>query len=328
VTGARVPGIVFLGSGQAARLHSKLLSKHHPEVRRWYWGRSPQPARALAEAFDGRCLDGAWEQALEDDAVDAVFVTTPPDTHRDIAIRSLDAGKHVIVEKPAFLTVEEFDDVEAAVERNGRRVLVAENYYYKPLLRRIVAVIRSGALGQVRLVLINAAKRQVAEGWRADPARAGGGALFEGGIHWVSFLASLGLTIEGVEAHFPDAPAGHERTALFVAEYAEGAVGVLAYSWEIPGTLKGLRLSRIHGTRSSLLFESNGLFLLQGGRRLSFPGLSDIQGYKAMLADFVRVLEDGGEPEFTLADARRDVELIRAAYAQDRIRTNDTEEIS
>jgi UDP-N-acetylglucosamine 3-dehydrogenase len=327
VTGSRT-GILFVGSGGAARLHSKLLSKRHPEVERWYWGRSPAPTRDLAETFGGRHVTDGWEKALDEDGVSAVFITTPPDTHRDVAVRALDAGRHVIVEKPAFLDSQEFDDVEAAARRSGRRVLVAENYYYKPLLGRILEVLASGVLGQVRLVLINAAKRQVADGWRADPARAGGGALFEGGIHWVSFLASLGLTIEGVRGYFPDAPAGHERTSVFVAEYAEGAVGVLAYSWEIPGTLRGLRLSRIHGTRSSLLFESNGLFLLRGGRRLSFPGLSDIQGYKAMLADFVRVLEDDGEPQFTLADARRDVELIQAAYADHPIQETDTEGIS
>jgi predicted dehydrogenase len=316
VSGANAaPGILFLGSGQAARLHSKLLRTRHPDVRRLYWGRSAGPAGDLARTFAGIHLEGAWRDRLADERVDAVFITTPPDTHRDMAVEALGAGKHVIVEKPAFLTSAEFDDVEAAAHRSARQVLVAENYFYKPLLRRVVRIIESGSLGQVRLILINAAKRQVAGGWRADPAQAGGGALFEGGIHWVSFLASLGLTIRSVRGHFPDAPAGHERTAVFVADYDEGAVGVLAYSWEIPGTLKGLRLSRIHGTRSSLLFESNGLFLLQGGRRLSFPGLSDIQGYKAMLADFVRVLKDGGEPEFTLADARRDVELIRTTYS-------------
>lgn len=313
----RAPGILFIGSGQAARLHSKILSKRHPRVRRAYWGRSAEPTLALVREFGGDHYPGAWTDALSDDHIGAVFITTPPDTHRDIAVEALDAGKHVIVEKPAFLTSAEFDDVEAAAARGQRQVLVAENYFYKPLLRRIVEIIESGALGQVRLIAIDAVKRQVANGWRADPARSGGGALFEGGIHWVSFMASLGLTIRRVEAFFPDAPPGHERTAVFVAEYIEGAVGVLNYSWEIPSTLRGLRLSRIYGTRSSLLFESNGLFLVRGGRRprFWFPGFSDIQGYRAMHADFIGVLTNGGHPEFTLADARRDVELIRSTYA-------------
>ena len=247
-----------------------------------------------------------------------MFITTPPDTHCEIAVMALEAGKHVIVEKPAFLDTAEFDRVEEAAARHGRQVLVAENYLYKPLLRAIRAHIRSGALGQVRFVAIDAVKHQVADGWRADPARAGGGALMESGIHWVAFMDALGLSVRRAEAFFPDAPGGHERSVTFVFEYEEGAVGVLNHSWEIPGLLKGLRLSRIYGTRSSLLFESNGLFLLRGHRRLSFPGLSDMLGYRAMLADFIGVLTTGAEPEFTIGDARRCIELIRNAYSTDR----------
>ena len=314
------PGLTMLiiGSGQAAGCHAALLARHHPGVTRLFWGRSPSPTRELAAKFGGSRIEGSWGEAVNDERVDAVFITTPPDTHREIAVAALEAGKHVIVEKPAFLTGEEFDSVEEAATRNRRRVLVAENYLYKPLLRAIRKEIRSGVLGQVRLITIDAVKRQVADGWRADPARAGGGALFESGIHWVAFMDSLGLSIRRVDAWFPDAPAGQERSVVFLAEYEEGAVGVLSHSWEIPGLLRGLRLSRIYGTRRSLLFESNGLFLLSGHRRLSLPGLSDIQGYRAMLADFIRVLTTGAEPEFTLADARRCIELIRSTYTANR----------
>jgi len=268
----------------------------------------------LTQRFDCEQLRGPWEDAVGSESIDAVFVTTPPDTHRAMALAALGARKHVIVEKPAFLERTDFDEVAAAAARADRQVLVAENYVYKPLLRYLRDAIHSGALGEVRLITIDAVKRQATEGWRADPARSGGGALFEGGVHWVSFLASLGLTIERVAGSLPDAPPGHERTALLTIEYAEGAAGVLAYSWEIPATLRGLRLSRIYGTKRSILFESNGLFALLGGRRLKVPGLRDIQGYRAMLADFLGVLTVGGDPLYGLGDARRDVELIRSAY--------------
>jgi len=177
--------------------------------------------------------------------------------------------------------------------------------------------VASGELGEIRLIQINAVKHQRAEGWRADPAREGGGALFEGGIHWVCLMANLGLEIRSVQGFLPDASPGRERSAVFVAQYREGGVGVLTHSWDIPSTLRGLRLSRIWGTQSSILFESNGLFVLRGGRRprLWLPGLADIQGTRAMLEDFVRVLRTGTSPKFTLEAARRDVELVRAAYA-------------
>jgi predicted dehydrogenase len=304
--------ILIMGAGAAARRHTRLLSKHHPDVRLVHWNRSDDAT--FAGELGGRNLRGSWQEAVATDGVDAVFVTTPPCTHRELALAALAAGKHVIVEKPAFLDTVEFDEVDAAADRAGRHVLVAENYAYKPLLRHLRALVESGALGQVRLITINAAKWQAVDGWRSDPAQAGGGALFEGGVHWVSLLAGLGLTVSRVDASFPDAPAGQERSALLMLEFEEGAAAVLAYSWEIPTTLRGLRLSRIHGTKRSVLFESNGLFTLLGGRRLAVPGLADIQGYRAMLADFVRVLTSGGEPRYELGDARRDVALIRMAY--------------
>ena len=316
--GQRALRILIIGSGWAASWHARLLAKHHRNVAIMFWGRSAEPTRALAAKYKGERVAGHWTEAVADERVGAVFITTPPDMHLDIAIAALHAGKDVIVEKPAFLDSGEFDAVEAAAARHGRQVLVAENYLYKPLFRAIREQIRSGVLGQVRFVTIDAVKRQAVDGWRADPARAGGGALFESGIHWVSFLDGLGLSIRRARAFFPDSPGGQERSVVFVAEYEEGAVGVLSHSWEVPGLLRGLRLSRVYGTRGSLLFESNGLFLLRGHRKLSFPGLSDMLGYRAMLADFVRALTTGTEPEFTIADARRCVEMIQNTYNTDR----------
>ena len=311
------PGILIVGAGWAAGLHARLLAKHHREVDLHHWSRRTAPAQALAAKHGGECIGGEWADAVADERITAVFITTPPDTHLEIALAALGAGKDVIVEKPAFLDTAAFDAVERAVADSGRQVLVAENYLYKPLLGAIRRVVRSGALGQVRFVSIDAVKHQVATGWRADPARAGGGALFESGIHWVAMLDGIGLTIRSARAFFPDAPGGHERSVVFVAEYEEGATGVLTHSWEVPGLLRGLRLSRIYGTRSSLLFESNGLFVLRGHRRLSFPGLSDMLGYRAMLRDFVEALSTGGEPKFTLADARRCIAMINNVYTDD-----------
>ena len=311
------PRILIVGAGWAAGLHARLLAKHHREVDLYHWSRRTAPAQALAAKHGGECIGGEWTDAVAEGRITAVFITTPPDTHREIALAALAAGKDVIVEKPAFLDVAEFDAVERAVADSGRQLLVAENYLYKPLLGAIRRVVRSGALGQVRFVSIDAVKHQVVTGWRADTARAGGGALFESGIHWVAMLDGIGLTIQSARAFFADAPGGHERSVVFVVEYEEGAVGVLTHSWEIPGLLRGVRLSRIYGTRSSLLFESNGLFLLRGHRHLSLPGLSDMLGYRAMLRDFVGALTTGREPEFTLADARRCIAMIQNVYMED-----------
>ncbi len=195
-------------------------------------------------------------------------------------------------------------------------MLVAENYFYKPLLVTLRRLLREKAIGEVLFLYVNALKEQKVSGWRAEVAVAGGGALFEGGIHWIDFMANLGLEVRAARGVAPPSP-GPERSALAVFEYHSGAVGALYHSWEIPSPLKGLRLSRIYGRQGSIGFESNGLAVLVWGARkqLILPGFRDLTGRRAMWRDFARALREGVEPEFDFARARRDIVLLESIYA-------------
>ena len=104
---------------------------------------------------------------------------------------------------------------------------------------------------------------------------------------------------------------------VVVFEYEGGVVGSLYYSWEIGNALKGLRLSALYGTEGAATFETNGLFLAVRGRRrrVRMPHPRDLLGYHAMFEDFLRALRSGAEPRFDLSMARRDLELVEAAYA-------------
>jgi UDP-N-acetylglucosamine 3-dehydrogenase len=308
-------GVALLGCGAAARLATAAL-RPLPAVRCHYASRDGERAAAFARELGGAASHGSYEAAIESPEIDVAFVLTPPDQHLDWTLRALEAGKHVIVEKPPFLRSTDFDVVAAAARQAGRQVMVAENYYYKPLALRLRDLLGQGAVGEPRFVYVNAVKEQRASGWRLDPAVAGGGALFEGGIHWVNLMANLGLAVaEAFGA--ASAPAGQERSITALFRYASGASGALLYSWEIPSPLKGLRLSRIHGTRGSIAFESNGLILFVWGarKRVVLPGLGDMTGRKAMFRDFIRAARANTEPEMNLARARRDVEIIESIYA-------------
>jgi predicted dehydrogenase len=147
---------------------------------------------------------------------------------------------------------------------------------------------------------------------------AGGGALFEGGIHWINFMANLGLPVRRATGYRPGGHTGEpDLTTLAVFEYEGGAVGTLAYSWEIGSPLKGLRLSALYGTEGTATFETNGIFLAVRGRRrrVAIPGPVDIPGYAAMWRDFIPALRENREPRFTFDAARRDMELLESVYA-------------
>jgi UDP-N-acetylglucosamine 3-dehydrogenase len=308
--------LAFLGCGGVTRTHSRTLRKFG-DVRRFYASRD----RARAEAFNAE-LGGAgaftYDGALADPRIDAVLIATPPSSHLELTLAALAAGKHVIVEKPPFLRAADFDAVERARDAAGRRVMVAENYFYKPLADALRLHIARGDIGEVKVLSINAMKSQKSKGdWRDRTEMAGGGALFEGGIHWVNFMANLGLPVLDAHGFRPGrADGGPERSALAVFRYAQGAVGTLYYSWEIGSPLNGIRLSSIYGTDGAITFESNGLFLGVRGRRkrVSLLKPTDLVGYRGMFRDFVDAIRRNQEPRFHFGLARRDLELVEQIY--------------
>ncbi len=307
--------LVFLGCGSITRRHARLIRKRFRDVQLFFASRDGTRAGQFSRELGGAGSFAGYASALADSSIHVAFVATPTAQHLELALAALAAGKDVIVEKPPFMKSSDFDQVEAAMAASGRRVFVAENYYYRPLTRTLRKLIGEGAVGEVRYLIVKALRQQKTSGWRDDVKMAGGGALFEGGIHWVDLMASIGLGVGSVRG-WATSEAQPERSMLVVFNYAEGAAGTLFHSWDTPSLLKGLRLSRIYGSGGSIAFESNGLFLLLFSKRprVVFPGFRDISGYGAMMADFLGAIRSGGEPEFSLEMARRDLALVEEAY--------------
>lgn len=303
--------VLFLGCGWATRIHSRVL-RRLGGVELSYASRDAARAEATCRRFDGRRAVGSYEAGLADRGVDVAVVATPTATHRELALLALSAGKHVIVEKPAFTRAADADLVAEAAATAGRAVFVAENYFYKPIAEHLRRVVCAGDLGDVRFVSLNATKWRQADGWRSDPVLSGGGALFEAGVHWISFASNIGLEVERADAYRVGDGNGPDRSSLVVLRYANGAVGTLAHSWELAAPLGGLRLSKVQGTRGAVTFESNGLAAITTGRRRSvrMPLFGDPLGYRAMHVDFQRALRANVPPQFSLAMAKRDLALL------------------
>lgn len=301
--------LAFLGTGAIARAHARRL-RRHPGVELAFASREPGRAAALARDLGGACYP-SYAAALAAPEVAVAAIATPPDSHAELTLAALAAGKHVVLEKPALRRAADVDRIAAAAAAAGRRVFVAENYHYKPVLARLRGLIADAVIGDVLFVQLNAIKHQAAGGWRDDH-----GALYEGGIHWIDFMAEL-AEVRGVRGNAPRPRGAVERSMLVTFDYACGAVGTLAYSWEVPATARGLRLSKIYGRTGTITFETNGLWVVCHGTRtrLYLPGLRDLTGHRAMWADFVRAWRDDTEAAMTLAHARRDLALVEQAYA-------------
>ena len=314
---ARALNLAFLGCGAATAMHSRTVGRMRAGVHRFYASRDGTRAASFEREYEGAGSFGSYDAALQDPRVDVVLIATPPVLHLPLALQALENGKHVIVEKPPFFDVADLDRVSAAARAAQRQVFVAENYFYKQLTTELRTIIRSGVLGDVLFITANALKTQRTGDWRDDAAVAGGDALYEGGIHWISLLGNIGLTIRGVRVvRAGNTAAQRARNALVAIDYAEGAAGVLAYSWDVYSPLRGLRISRVFGTRNTVAFESNGLFVAVGARvRFAPGGVRKLRGFEAMFTDFFHALRTGTAPQYTLDHARRDLELATATDA-------------
>lgn len=317
--------LAFLGCGFITRVHSRNLRRlGRQEILPSYASRDRAKAEAYRRQYGGTASYGDYESAIADPNVDAVLVAVPPIGHLDLTLQALAAGKHVIVEKPAFPSLADYQTVAAARDRAARVVLVGENDHYKPLAVALRRQLASGIIGEMVFAhFVTLAKRlKTADDWRNDERVAGGDAFFEEGIHWLHFAGSLGpriVRIHGVRPN-PSAEGGDRRAkSMMVAfQYDNSAAGTLYYSREIPSFLKGLRQSKIFGRSGIITFESNGLFILARGRglpRVVWPGVTDFRGYRAMYRDFLRAIRTGAPPEMSLERAMEDQRLMDQVYA-------------
>ena len=315
--------LAFLGCGFITRVHSRHLKALNGEVVAAYASRDATRADEYCRRFGGVGRYTDYISAIDDPKIDAVVVAVPPRFHLDLAIRALQAGKHVLVEKPAFLTMEDYVAVRAARDAATRVVLVGENDHYKPLAVCLRQLLQNGAIGEMVFGHFSTIVKRLksADDWRNDEAIAGGDAFFEEGIHWLHLAGSLGPRITAIQgfrpAASPEGPDTRAKSMMVAFRYDNGAVGALYYSREIPSLLKGLRLSKLFGRKGVITFESNGLFVLARGNgfpRLLFPGFRDLRGYQAMYRDFSRAIRTGQPPEMSLERAMDDQRLMDQVY--------------
>ena len=316
--------IAFLGCGFITSVHSRNLKGLRMRIVAGYASRDAARAAEYCRTYRGTASYGDYQKALADPSVDAVVVAVPPRFHLELTLEALAANKHVLVEKPAFAELADYDTVRAARDRARRVVLVGENDHYKPLAVTLRRLVSAGVIGEMVFAHFTtlAHRLKKADDWRNDEAMAGGDAFFEEGIHWLHLANSLGPRITEIQGYRPTVsragPDSRAKSMMVAFRYDNGAVGSLYYSREVPSLFKGLRLSKLFGRDGIITFESNGAFVVARGRgapRVLFPGFRDIRGYQAMYLDFFRAITEGAQPEMSLEQAAADHRLMEQVYA-------------
>jgi predicted dehydrogenase len=312
--------LCFLGCGKIARLHSRFARRFKPDINLIYASRSLEKAKQYQRKYHGIAAFGSYEEACGSSLVDAVFICTPHACHLENIQLAAAHQKHVLVEKPIARNIFEIDQIKKIVQQANIKCMVAENYYFKPSLKVLKEYLKKEYIGKPLFIEVNRVNLQENTGWRTNARMMGGGALLEGGVHWINMISQLGGGVKEVLAVQPHTnyamKAPFEDSLQVLLRFENGAVGKLLHSWNITTRLRGIQFSRIYGTEGTILFESNGLIILLAGKKtkICLPNISDFPGYKAMLREFISCLKEDRDPAMSIEIARRDMQVILAAY--------------
>ena len=264
-------------------------------------GRDPVRVAEAAARMGWQESETDWTRLLDRSDVDLIDICTPGDSHAEMAVAALAAGKHVLCEKPLANTVAEATSMAAAARgaaEHGVRAMVGFTYRRVPALELARQLVAEGRLGQVRHVRAQYLQDWIADplapmSWRLQKERAGSGALGDIGAHIVDLTQHItGDTISSVSGMVetfvhsrpvadPDgaqllggqAVAGNgsaaatgevtvDDTATFLARFAGGAVGVFEATRFATGRKNAIRLE-VNGSRGSLAFDFEDMNVLQ-----------------------------------------------------------------
>ena len=228
---------VRLGVAGLGRAFTLMLPtfRAHPRVE-LVAAADPRPeARARFEREFGARTYASVRELAADDAVDAIYIATPHQDHAEHAIEALAGGKHVLVEKPMALTLEEASAMVAAARDASRHLVVGHSHSFDAPVRRARAIVASGAVGRVRMITALNFTDFLYRPRRPEEldTRAGGGVIFSQAAHQVDVVRLLGGGLaKSVRTHTgawdPARPTEGAYAALLT--FADGAHASLVYS--------------------------------------------------------------------------------------------------
>jgi predicted dehydrogenase len=332
--------IAIVGCGVIGQIHADTIAALRPEASVVLAvDQSADRAKKVHERWTT-----SYAEALAAQDVEAVAICTPSGTHADLVVAALDAGKHVIVEKPLDVSLAAAHRVAEAQARGDRTVAVVSQHRFDPASEMVHNAVVTGAFGRITSGVASLAWWR-SQGyydsgeWRGTWALDGGGALMNQGIHTVDLM--VWMLGEPVEVYAATARLSHERievedTAAATVRFASGALGLIhATTAAYPGISARLQ---VHGDRGSAIIENDQLAFFhaageEAGSDYGIVGTGNqaaevlpaarvlaggaglvSQTHVAQYRDFVEAVRDNRPPRVGVPEATTTLAVILAVY--------------
>lgn len=307
--------IGFIGSGGNARGHmGRMLEAREVEVVALT---DPNPEMLAAARRQHPSLEQTpcyddFRRMLAETAMDAVVISTPHTTHKEQIMGSLDAGLHVLCEKPLVCSVADAHEVIAKLEGSGKVGLLSYQRHYQPEFRYIRQCIASGELGRVTFVSALQCqnwKNGTRGSWRQDPALSGGGQLNDSGSHLLDIILWVtGLAVDRVSAFIDNCGTPVDINSALTIGFGGGAQGNISVVGDAPDWHEDV----------TIWCERGILFMRNGKLQVSDPAgkyaFESMRGGSSPDRNFIDAVLGRAEVESPFACGLRVIELTEAAW--------------
>jgi predicted dehydrogenase len=312
----------LIGCGGIAGAHRNGYEQLADDVRvTWVCDPNAENAARRAGELGAQALSD-YHDILARPDIDAVDLCLPHDLHASIAIEAIQAGKHVLVEKPVARNLEEADAMIRAAREAGVVLMVGHNQRYAAGRTTAHRLVKEGAIGDVYMMRTDHQQwvNMPPDAWRNDPEKLGGGAVADSGIHSLDQLVWVCGPATSVYAalnynHLT--PRRGEDAGLVTLQHENGAISELAISWTAQRFPWGEAFF-IYGTKG-VIHNVGGLHLFNGTpREGEFQEVpldhDDNGGFREEIRDFVHCIRTGDRPLSDGASGRATLEVLRAVY--------------
>ncbi len=272
-----------------------------------------------------------YQEAMKRNDVDCVVVATPNRFHAPITIAALDAGKHVICEKPLSRTVEEAKKMVEAAERNKVFLKTGSNLRYFSNVKKAKELVDGGAIGEPLFVRgwIGHDGQKVLHAWNVDREMAGGGTLLDNGAHILDLFRWF-------MGDFSDC-FGYVQTLCMPIEVEDNGMGMfrskemkMAFIQSSWTEWSGYMYMEVYGSEGSVIIDNRGeriantsrwltasktICTKKDGTRQVFDYSTELpQSYELELRDFIDHVGRGGQPMASGHDGMKVVEMVQGIY--------------
>ena len=331
----------IIGAGMIGHFHAKAITAMSGGELHSIFDLRAEAAEKLATEYGAKAYSD-MSAFLADSELEIVTVGTPSGSHLDPSLAALNAGKHVICEKPLEVTVERVDQLIAAAKTNGKTIAAVLNRRFHPGMDAFKKAADEGRFGKLTSAscYVKWYRDQAyydSAAWRGTWALDGGGALMNQSIHTIDALIYLAGPVRAVQAN--TACLAHtdievEDIAVAIVEFENGARGVIEGStctWSKDGHPARVQLC---GTEGSVFLADEAFelwdfmhekpedaeirsTLMKGqgaGLGANDPKAINFYQHQRNFEEVVDAIREGREPTTSATEARKPVELIRAIY--------------